>query len=81
MAKSYVERNNIAVSNTSFVRASELGADIICFMDADCLPEPGWVEAMEAAQKLQPGIVSGCTISTAPDSAIGISTNYCRIDD
>ena len=57
--------------NPKIDRASQLDARIICFMDADCLPEPGWVEAMEAAQKGSPGIVSGCTVSSAPDSAIG----------
>ena len=68
-----MERNRgpAAARNAGISRAKAGRADIICFMDADCVPDLDWVAVMEAGQLRQPGIVCGRTLSTAPDTPIG----------
>eukprot|EP00891_Asterochloris_glomerata_P005636 jgi/Astpho2/5636/fgenesh1_pg.00079_%23_73_t len=55
--------------------AQALGCTVVCFLDADCLPALDWVGAMEAAQRQQPGIVCGRTMSDQPETAVGMYHN------
>jgi cellulose synthase/poly-beta-1,6-N-acetylglucosamine synthase-like glycosyltransferase len=57
-------------------RARNLGAsvsrgDLLAFLDADTIPEPGWLDELERA--LTPGVemVSGAILDGTPDSAWG----------
>lgn len=66
-----VNRGPAAARNRGIEAAKQHGASIICFCDADCQPEPGWLAAMEGAQQQTPGIVCGMTLSHAPHTAVG----------
>ncbi len=41
-----------AARNTGIFRAQSLACDIICFLDADCAPDPAWVKVMTNAHQL-----------------------------
>jgi len=46
-----------------------VSAPIVLFLDDDCLPEPGWVEAMAATVQLEPPTaIGGQTINGLPDN-------------
>ena len=63
--------------NCGLAAAKQAGAVVVCFLDADCTPERGWVEAMQQAQLSNPGIVCGQTMAEQPNTAIGIYHNVC----
>ncbi len=56
--------------------AKQHGAAVVCFLDDDCIPQPGWLAAMEAVQTAHPGVVCGRTIASDPSTAIGGSSAY-----
>lgn len=66
-------RGPAAARNVGLRRAREQGMDLVCFMDADCEPQPSWLAEMEAFQLRQPGIVCGLTMAASPTTAIGES--------
>ena len=51
--------------------AKQRGAALVCFLDGDCVPQPDWLAAMQAAQQANPGIVCGRTVASDPSSTIG----------
>lgn len=58
--------------NCGIALAKERGANVICFLDADCQPSSDWIAMMEKAQQKTPGIVCGKTLSDAPRTAVGL---------
>lgn len=67
-----VNRGPAAARNCGIATAKQHGANIICFCDADCQPQPGWLATMEQAQQKTPGIICGKTLSHAPHTAVGL---------
>ena len=51
----------------------QAGGELLAFTDADALPEPNWLDALE--QALTPGAdaVAGAIVNGTPDSAVGTS--------
>ena len=58
--------------NCGIALAKERGANVICFLDADCQPSSDWIAMMEKAQQETPGIVCGKTLSDASGTAVGL---------
>lgn len=58
--------------NCGIALAKERGANVICFLDADCQPNSDWIAMMERAQQETPGIVCGKTLSDASGTAVGL---------
>ena len=59
--------------NCGMALAKERGANVICFLDADCQPSSDWVAMMERAQQDTPGIVCGKTLAAdAAGTAVGL---------
>ncbi len=58
--------------NCGIALAKERGANVICFLDADCQPSSDWVAMMERAQQETPGIVCGKTLADASATAVGL---------
>ncbi|KAK9832721.1 hypothetical protein WJX81_003688 [Elliptochloris bilobata] len=63
--------------NTGLAWVTARGAGVVCFMDADCIPGPGWLSAMAAAQASAPGIVCGRTFACRPNTAVGLYHDVC----
>eukprot|EP00884_Botryococcus_braunii_P008869 jgi/Botrbrau1/17984/Bobra.0457s0003.1 len=61
-----------AARNTGVKLAHIHGADVVCFLDADCLPHPAWLDRMERSQAQRPGIVCGRTLSSQGTSFVGM---------
>ena len=60
-----------AARNIGLRIAKQRGAALVCFLDADCVPQPEWLAAMQAAQQATPGIVCGRTMALDACSTIG----------
>lgn len=58
--------------NCGMTVAKERGANVICFLDADCQPSSDWVSMMERAQQETPGIVCGKTLADSSATAVGL---------
>jgi len=58
--------------NCGITLAKERGANVICFLDADCQPSSDWVAMMERAQQETPGIVCGKTLADSSATAVGL---------
>lgn len=58
--------------NCGITLAKERGANVICFLDADCQPSSDWLAMMERAQQETPGIVCGKTLADASTTAVGL---------
>lgn len=58
--------------NCGITLARERGANVICFLDADCQPSSDWVAMMERAQQETPGIVCGKTLADSSATAVGL---------
>lgn len=43
----------------------------------DLLLQPGWISAMETAQRAIPGIVCGRTLATEPGTFVGLFHDVC----
>ena len=59
--------------------AKQLRAAVVCFLDDDCVPQPGWLAAMEAAQMAHPGIVCGRTVALDPNTLIGAPSSLSMV--
>lgn len=58
--------------NVGLAWVADRGIGVVCFLDADCRPEPGWLAAMEAGQAATPGILCGRTVAMHPHTAVGV---------
>jgi GT2 family glycosyltransferase len=51
-----------------------VNAPVVLFLDDDCLPDPGWVESMAAAVKLDPLVAAGGkTLNGLPDNLYAVT--------
>jgi len=53
-------------------------APIIAFLDADCFVEPGWVDAVLAAQSPPHYLVSGVVLNGSPDNQVAWAYYFCE---
>jgi GT2 family glycosyltransferase len=53
-------------------------APIIAFLDADCFVEPGWVDAVLAAQSPPRYLVSGVVLNGTPDCPVAWAYYFCE---
>lgn len=58
--------------NTGIDIAWQLGADVVCCTDSDCLPAADWIMMMTHQQQACPGLVYGDTLSHAPETLTGV---------
>lgn len=65
-------RGPATARNCGIALAKERGANVICFLDADCQPSSDWIAMMERAQQETPGIVCGKTLADASETAVGL---------
>ena len=65
-------RGPATARNCGIALAKERGANVICFLDADCQPNSDWIATMERAQQEIPGIVCGKTLADASQTAVGL---------
>ena len=58
----------------------EAAGDLVAFTDDDCLPRPGWLEHLTAAEAVNPGsLVGGSTVNGLPDDLFA-STSQLIVD-
>lgn len=66
--------------NVGLAWVAERGIGMVCFLDADCRPDPGWLAAMEAGQAATPGILCGRTVAMHPHTAVGVRLGLSEAD-
>ena len=64
--------------NLGFQRAQ---GDLIAFLDADAIPEPGWLDALLDAQKTECDAVAGAVLNGTPRNPIGIASHLLEFAD
>lgn len=58
--------------------AREARGEVLLFLDADCVPEPGWLEAARSALAEGPRLVGGPVVDAQPFHPIGVSDNLLQ---
>lgn len=61
--------------------AAHARAELLAFIDADCVPEPGWLAAARAALQAGARLVSGPVLHARPLHPIAVSDNLLQFAD
>jgi glycosyltransferase involved in cell wall biosynthesis len=60
------------------VGMAHAGADLIAFTDADCIPDPDWLEQIERAHRNAFAAVGGVVDNANPESYVGWASYFCK---
>lgn len=61
--------------------AAHAGGTYLCFLDADCTPEPGWIEAAVNALEGGAKLVGGAVLDGDPCNAVAAADNLLQFVD